>query len=370
MMINRNNYETYFLLYIDNELCAADKKAVEAFVMQHIDLQQELDMLRQAVLRPALVAFEQKSSLLKREPGFQEKLLLYLDGELDAADVAALQQALEADKNLQQEWSVLQQTKLQPSNETVFAHKEILMRKAPARIIPATWWRAAAVIIGFGLVGALLVISNKNNMQTGAVGAGEVATVRSDKTNNLTQGAGTSTLQQADTTPQPDTKAQPYAATAKITNGQAVTGKGNTDAMANEQKPATTAKKNETKNENSNLPGSLENINNTTSNETVTVSVPLTENISQPAATELIKSNPTTGMAKPNPESAVKVNNALYASNTKNDESAVNDYLTPTDKKFRRSGLIRQVSRFLKRSTKKKVDGDGLKIAGFEFAVR
>jgi len=33
MMINKNNYETYFMSYIDNELNAAERAAVEAFVL-------------------------------------------------------------------------------------------------------------------------------------------------------------------------------------------------------------------------------------------------------------------------------------------------------------------------------------------------
>ena len=42
MNINRDNYEEFFLLYADNELSVQEKNAVEDFVRQHPDLEEEL----------------------------------------------------------------------------------------------------------------------------------------------------------------------------------------------------------------------------------------------------------------------------------------------------------------------------------------
>ena len=52
MKIDRFNYEEFFLLYVDNELSAAERKQVEAFVEQHPDLEEELMMLKQSQLKP------------------------------------------------------------------------------------------------------------------------------------------------------------------------------------------------------------------------------------------------------------------------------------------------------------------------------
>ena len=52
MNINRNTYEEFFLLYVDNELSQAERRQVEAFIEENPDLRPELDMLHDVVLRP------------------------------------------------------------------------------------------------------------------------------------------------------------------------------------------------------------------------------------------------------------------------------------------------------------------------------
>ncbi len=66
MNINRLNYENYFLLYVDGELSAAEMQAVESFATENKDLADELDMLLQTKL-PAEAdnAFDNKSILYR-----------------------------------------------------------------------------------------------------------------------------------------------------------------------------------------------------------------------------------------------------------------------------------------------------------------
>ncbi|CAN5384857.1 hypothetical protein BH10BAC2_BH10BAC2_49360 [soil metagenome] len=65
--ININNYEEQFLLYIDRELDATENRSVEKFVLQHPQFQDEFTLLKQAVLEPEAVIFEDKESLLREE---------------------------------------------------------------------------------------------------------------------------------------------------------------------------------------------------------------------------------------------------------------------------------------------------------------
>jgi hypothetical protein len=67
MIINRNNYEEYFLLYIDRELGPDGQLMVEDFVRLHPDLEKEFDLLKQTAALPPVVIFEGKETLYKKE---------------------------------------------------------------------------------------------------------------------------------------------------------------------------------------------------------------------------------------------------------------------------------------------------------------
>ena len=106
MTINRNNYESYFLLYVDNELSAPDRIALDEFVRQNPDLQKELLMLMQTVMPGDRVSFDNKSSLIKEIEvvAIPEKLLLYADGELPYSELKEIEGLLLTDEVLAREW--------------------------------------------------------------------------------------------------------------------------------------------------------------------------------------------------------------------------------------------------------------------------
>lgn len=65
--INLHNYQEYFLLYIDSELTSSEKEAVETFVLQQPQLQDEFTLLKQTVLPAEQVVFTDKQSLYRKE---------------------------------------------------------------------------------------------------------------------------------------------------------------------------------------------------------------------------------------------------------------------------------------------------------------
>lgn len=82
---------------------------------------------------------------LVNENNYNEYFLLYVDNELNTEEKSAVE-AFATVNNKQVELLLLQKIKLQPEENIVFKNKDILYRteKQPARIIPMRWIRVAA----------------------------------------------------------------------------------------------------------------------------------------------------------------------------------------------------------------------------------
>jgi anti-sigma factor RsiW len=179
MNINRHNYEEYFLLYVDNELNIAQRKAVETFVAENPDLRAELIMLQQSVLPADNTVFTGKHNLLKNttapnpvnETNCEEYFVQYADDELNNEQKDQVEQFVYRNPQHQEAFELLQQIKLMPDTSIVYPDKYALYRheedeKAP--VIRMRWWRiaaAAVVLIFAGAMGWNMVTNGgeKNN---------------------------------------------------------------------------------------------------------------------------------------------------------------------------------------------------------------
>lgn len=136
-MITRDNYEEFFLLYIDNELSVADREAVEQFVAHHPDLQEDWKALLHCRLLP------------DEEIIFPDREALYGIGALE-----------EEDNNL---------PRFSPDLSIVFPDKASLYKKEEdKRIIWLPWLRVGIAAATLGIV-AMLVLVVKNNKIAPAV---------------------------------------------------------------------------------------------------------------------------------------------------------------------------------------------------------
>jgi hypothetical protein len=186
MNINRHNYEEYFILYMDNELGIDERRMVEAFVSQHPDLKEELDLLLQYKLTPDTeIFFPGKEELIKVNgetpisiTNYEEWLVLYIDNELNADKQKELEKFVAANPSIEKELAQLQRSKLQPE-QIRFADKGSLYRKEEkVRVLPIRWWRIAAsavLLIGIGITVAI-VVNNKPPVQESIVRGDEKKT--------------------------------------------------------------------------------------------------------------------------------------------------------------------------------------------------
>jgi hypothetical protein len=172
MNINRHNYETYFLLWVDGELSSEEMQMVERFINQHPDLADELAAL-QATRLPLdeSIVFNDKESLLKLEQpalsmsSYETYFLLYIDNELSVNERADVELFILQHPALQAEFMLLKQTKLIPE-AIVFENKQLLYKKEEKeRPIFYMQWRriaVAAALIGF-IFSLWMIVPNKLN---------------------------------------------------------------------------------------------------------------------------------------------------------------------------------------------------------------
>ena len=380
MNINRHNYETFFLLYVDKELSAAERKAVELFVQENPDLQMELSLLQDTVLHADDVVLEKKDWLYMEDgiSALQENLLLYADDELSAADKKAVEALLATDKSASAEWNILRQTKLEPETSVVFADKRSLYRKEDTRVVAMKWWRvaAAAVLLGFGLWTGVAIYNNSAKTTTGT--KGEIANRNGDASseikNNTTDNTDGVKPQQEDT-PEPQNVATvetPKSATGQqqqaIENANQTNGKNTKQNNSRQEKDQENniAAGNKNEKPSNNLPKSyLENINRNERNEYDVANVkPETNNINTSGVKDIVvKTNPV--ITDPATTAAIPV---VYT-----DEKNNNDRLLYMDedkvKRTKLGGFIRKATRMMSRNANIKT-GDGLKVAGFEIALK
>ncbi|MEI6263901.1 MAG: hypothetical protein WCP74_02285 [Sphingobacteriia bacterium] len=196
MEINRHNYETFFLLWVDGELSSLEEDMVERFITENPDLAEELAALQETKLPlDESIVFTNKESLLKVEypalsmSSYETYFLLYIDNELSAKDKADVELFVLQHPELQAEFMLLKQSKLTPE-PIVFANKEVLYKKEEKEkpVIYMQWRRIAVAAALIGLIFSLWMITpGSSSNQTKQVLASTInannSTVNTNKRN-------------------------------------------------------------------------------------------------------------------------------------------------------------------------------------------
>lgn len=360
MIINRDNYERVFLLYVDNELSAADKIIVEEFLTANEDLREEMKVLQSAVLPDEDLVFEPKTRLYKNATpveSVQESLLLLLDNELTGSSKDALIQQINEDLQIREEWAVLQKVLLEKKDTVVFEDKKSLYRHTE-RVIPFRLRKAAAAVF-IGLVilaGITLYNDNKVNNSVAVETKPTTSTFASAAKNQLVSPV----IENKDLSVIDDKIKQPR----ERSNRTAASESKDTTFLVNKEMVKMPDALSEQK-EDSQKQGNLVRRENVAEKETLLPGNPNNDFV--------IKESPVQGEL-----TNILINDSDVGKSEKSfarlavNEEGPDRFLNMEEEKITRSklgGLFRQVKRIVERNTKINIS-NGVRIGGFEIAIK
>jgi hypothetical protein len=151
MKINRNNYESFFIDYLEGNL---DEKLVDDFIeflQQNPDLKEELSLFETVSVGQEEITFGKKELLLKEkydiEKEFNQAAIASLEGEISPSEKVEFDNYLFTHPEKQKEAKLFILTKLQPDQSVVFNKKNNLYHYSTGKTILLWTTRAAAVII-------------------------------------------------------------------------------------------------------------------------------------------------------------------------------------------------------------------------------
>lgn len=356
--INMDNYEEYFLLYVDNELTAAEKASVEEFVKQHPELRPELDMFLDTRLDPDTIMFTGKDELLKtgdvvNADNFEELQVQMLDGELDAQKCAELEAYHLTHTKAAENFEWLKKTKL-PVESIIFPDKASLYRKErkPATIISITWVRIAVAASVVLIAGLLWFQQNNDNVEI--VSEPQLASQEKALPSSVNNGNTASNEKGADQLQTKGTIETASAATQPVIKENGLMAAKKIQQELNKEQPVTYA----TVERNTNMNEDLRRT------ETYTTTV---ETIAEKPVMELGVSE----TASPREALAMNVKTNYVSEALETDHTISSDDYAEEEQGKRKGfrGLVRKVNRFYNKATNPDPEKAVVKVASFEIGL-
>ena len=180
MNINRNNYQEFLLLYVDNELSATERLAVDNFLLANPDLKIELELLQETTLEDIDVSFEEKDSLIQFSNQERESLLNYIDDELPTIEKSTIESLVQTNKAYATELAILSKTKLN-GEVYVYEQKEQLLKRSGSVVSFIRFRNIAAAIVILLLAWPIYKLMTGNGPENNGT---NVITASSEKKNS------------------------------------------------------------------------------------------------------------------------------------------------------------------------------------------
>jgi len=160
MKIDKDNYEIYFIDYLDGNLSLEEIDLLLDFMNENPDLKEELKGLEQIKVENSeemIPAFNHlKRTDFDHPEIFEETCIRAIENELNQHEKMLFEKHLTTNKMHQKEFELFRATISEPDPFTVFEKKEQLKKKG-RKLVPFYWYSAAAVV----LLGLFLLIPDK-----------------------------------------------------------------------------------------------------------------------------------------------------------------------------------------------------------------
>ncbi|HNS29421.1 MAG TPA: hypothetical protein PKL52_02715 [Tenuifilaceae bacterium] len=158
MDINRDNYEIFFVDYMDGKLSSGDVNRLMAFLTQNPDLAEELEGLMKYVLDPVDIQYSGKEGLKKsisQGMGIDDFDYLCIangEGELTPGEQSLLNEFLTENPQRMLDYSLFQKAKLEPDLRLVCNSKPSLKRNSILKAKQSTVNSFVSIAAGIALV--------------------------------------------------------------------------------------------------------------------------------------------------------------------------------------------------------------------------
>lgn len=154
-MITRENYEIYFIDYMDGNLSERERAEVEAFLLVHPDLQEQLDGMGEVRLKIPTEVFRKKEEIKQavREREMEYYAIAVTEGVITDEERAWVDENTDK-KVFEREVDVYAKIKVKPDPACRFEGKAGLYRKSGV-ILLVKRYAAIAAVVALGIVVAI-----------------------------------------------------------------------------------------------------------------------------------------------------------------------------------------------------------------------
>lgn len=222
-MITRENYESFFMDYLEGNLPEGMIDQFLDFLNQNLDLKEELHLFEEVRLLEEDIVFSEKKQLYKTMADgtrqFENKTIAFMENDLNLNERKAFELYIAAHPELQKECDLFSKTRLTPDLEIRFPAKRKLYHPTGTTVVLNWVTRAAAVI---ALIWGISSVIQNTETPVSSTEVQQVATADPKKPVPITNSAPKQKENQAASTPEIKQEKQPDSFGKAIINEETV----------------------------------------------------------------------------------------------------------------------------------------------------